>query len=289
MTDQTPSLDERVHAAVRDALAAAARNPAAGPAAASLIASAVLAEVHRQPTVQAPAVDRAGLREAARLVAEYTGNEIDANAQMLLRLADGTPRPDDPQPAAVLPAPVDRGAPTVWIDGHPQLEAIAAAVWEQCEHHNSGLVIDDPRNIAVAALGALRGVLPPPVDQAAIVRACASFVRDTYSGEWADDAAATLETDADQIERGEPCSLLQLADAMRLAVPPRRMADDAQPAPPQHSALVLSETERAMLTYALDQAQERIWSEDGFTVEDQAAVDSLRRLTAGARQDGAQQ
>ncbi|CAL9647410.1 hypothetical protein [Streptomyces sp. enrichment culture] len=49
------------------------------------------------------------------------------------------------------------------------------------------------------------------VDQAALVRACASFVRDTYSGEWADDAAATLETDADKIERGEPCSLLRLA------------------------------------------------------------------------------
>ncbi|MFE7727454.1 hypothetical protein ACFU5D_16865 [Streptomyces anthocyanicus] len=55
----------------------------------------------------------------------------------------------------------------------------------------------------------------------------------------------------------------------------------------------LSPAERTMLGYALDQAQERIWSEDGFTAEDQAAVDSLRRLTTvqpvvGARQDGAQ-
>ncbi|MYU22938.1 hypothetical protein [Streptomyces sp. SID8352] len=55
----------------------------------------------------------------------------------------------------------------------------------------------------------------------------------------------------------------------------------------------LSPAECTMLTYALDQAQERIWSEDGFTDEDQAAVDSLRRLTveqpaAGAQQDGAQ-
>ncbi|MEW2187674.1 hypothetical protein AB0900_30785, partial [Streptomyces cellulosae] len=56
-------------------------------------------------------------------------------------------------------------------------------------------------------------------------------------------------------------------------------------------AAVLTESERKMLAYALDQAQEHIWSRDGFTDEDQAAVDSLRRLTtdgpaAGARQDG---
>jgi hypothetical protein len=43
-------------------------------------------------------------------------------------------------------------------------------------------------------------------------------------------------------------------------------------------AAVLSPAERTMLTYALDQAQERIWSEDGFTDDDQTAVDSLRRL-----------
>lgn len=47
---------------------------------------------------------------------------------------------------------------------------------------------------------------------------------------------------------------------------------------------VLSEAERTMLTYALDQAQERIWSEDGFTDEDQAAVTSLRRLADEAQQ-----
>ncbi|MER6821632.1 hypothetical protein ABT316_19240 [Streptomyces cellulosae] len=61
---------------------------------------------------------------------------------------------------------------------------------------------------------------------------------------------------------------------------------------PADRAAVLSAAERAMLTYALDQAQEHIWSRDGFTDEDQAAVDSLRRLTAepaaGARQDGAE-
>lgn len=51
---------------------------------------------------------------------------------------------------------------------------------------------------------------------------------------------------------------------------------------PVDRAGALTEAERTMLVYALDQAQERIWSEGGFTAEDQAAVDSLRRLAAEA-------
>lgn len=44
----------------------------------------------------------------------------------------------------------------------------------------------------------------------------------------------------------------------------------------------LTEAERTMLRYALDLMQEKIWSEGGFTDEDQAAVDSLRaRAAAG--------
>jgi hypothetical protein len=53
------------------------------------------------------------------------------------------------------------------------------------------------------------------------------------------------------------------------------------PAPVDRAA-PLTDAERTMLTYALDQAQEKIWSEDGFTDEDQAAVTSLRRLAAEA-------
>ncbi|WP_432053690.1 hypothetical protein [Streptomyces sp. bgisy022] len=58
--------------------------------------------------------------------------------------------------AAVLPAPADQTAPAMWVDGHPLLEAIAAAVWEQCGRSDSGACVeDDPRNIAVAALSAM--------------------------------------------------------------------------------------------------------------------------------------
>ncbi|MET8080062.1 hypothetical protein [Streptomyces sp. NPDC005303] len=57
---------------------------------------------------------------------------------------------DSAAPSADLTSP-----PAVWIDGHPQLEAIAAAVWEHCRTEGTSLVVDDPRNIAVAAYAAL--------------------------------------------------------------------------------------------------------------------------------------
>jgi hypothetical protein len=41
---------------------------------------------------------------------------------------------------------------------------------------------------------------------------------------------------------------------------------------------MLTEAERAMLIYALDQAQERIWSDGGVTADDRAALDSLHRM-----------
>ncbi|WP_121711616.1 hypothetical protein [Streptomyces sp. E5N91] len=96
----------------------------------------------------------------------------------------------------------------------PLRDRIAAALYD---HSHPGWAISfpdldqDQRDTYLARADAVLAVLPAPVDRAALVRACASFVRDTYSGEWADDAAATLEADADKIERGEPCSLLRLA------------------------------------------------------------------------------
>jgi len=71
----------------------------------------------------------------------------------------------------------------------------------------------------------------------------------------------------------------------------RRMADET--ATTETLAAALSPAERTMLDYALNQAQLRMWSVGGYTAEEQAALVSLRRLTAdepaaGARQDGAQ-
>jgi hypothetical protein len=79
-----------------------------------------------------------------------------------------TDRPTAEPAAPAVQAPAtDRAAPAVWVDGHPQLEAIAAAVWERCGRSDSGMCVeDDPRNIAVAALAA---VLPAPTDRAAVL------------------------------------------------------------------------------------------------------------------------
>ena len=70
-----------------------------------------------------------------------------------------------------------------------------------------------------------------------------------------------------------------LAEEARLH-DPAASAVVAVAAPPTEQTAALTDAERTMLTYALDQAQEHIWSRDGFTDEDQAAVTSLRRLAA---------
>jgi hypothetical protein len=45
----------------------------------------------------------------------------------------------------------------------------------------------------------------------------------------------------------------------------------------------LTEAERKMLAFSLDLAQEKIWSEDGFTEDDQKAIDRLRTFTVDGR------
>ncbi len=47
----------------------------------------------------------------------------------------------------------------------------------------------------------------------------------------------------------------------------------------------LSEAELEILRFALNQAQEIVWSRDGFTEEDQPALDSLK-LRFGGTFDG---
>jgi hypothetical protein len=74
--------------------------------------------------------------------------------------------------------------------------------------------LDDPGSDALGALYLIQqatvGVERPKDDAAAalarrdaeVMRRCAEFVRDTYSGEETADAADTLERDADVVERG---------------------------------------------------------------------------------------
>lgn len=125
-------------------------------------------------------------------------------------------------------------------------ERIQPFVWR---HGVLAVVEGSPEQLAAAVLAA---VLPAPVDRAALVRAAASFVRDTYSGEWADDAAATLETDADKIERGEPCSLLRLAAVLPATTDPT--AEGAQLA----TDYAEERAERKVVQGKLDRARDEL-------------------------------
>ncbi|WP_432147923.1 hypothetical protein [Streptomyces sp. bgisy029] len=59
--------------------------------------------------------------------------------------------------ASLTPIPEDP-APAVWVDGDPLMEAMAAAVYEQCRTEPS-IVVDDPRNIAAVAATVARQLL----------------------------------------------------------------------------------------------------------------------------------
>jgi hypothetical protein len=129
-------------------------------------------------------------------------------------------------PAGQAPA-TDRAAPTDWIDGHPQLEAIAAAVWEQCEHHDSGLIIDDPRTIAVAALAAMP---PTPTDRAGLREQIAeALVRM--------DAMTWLGCRRGDREHDEPIGQEALAE---------RLAEAVLPAPADRAAELAKHVTRAI-------------------------------------------
>lgn len=67
-------------------------------------------------------------------------------------------KPPPVDPAAILGAAQQPS--TIWIDGDPLMEAIAAAVWEQCNTEpGSSVVDDDPRNIAAVAAAVARKIL----------------------------------------------------------------------------------------------------------------------------------
>ncbi|MFD9463499.1 hypothetical protein [Streptomyces sp. NPDC060027] len=78
----------------------------------------------------------------------------------------------------------------------------------------------------------------------------------------------------DNLAANYGCAGCELRDQTRAAL---RAAASVPAQAPTTQAAALSDAEQTMLAYALDQAQERIWVEGGFTEEDQAAVDSLRR------------
>ncbi|MFM9629407.1 hypothetical protein ACKI10_17490 [Streptomyces galilaeus] len=173
--------------------------------------------------------------ELARLIEPVLGDPLKA-AAAARRIVH---RHDDLPAAVPVPPPADQtalrdriAAPTDWIDGHPQMETIAAAVWERCEHHDSGLIIDDPRNIAVAALAAVLAVLPEQTD-----RAAAGAELDELRSSWETLARWSREDAAALIELGRLVGVAPVGDrivSVRAAVEAigtalRRVAAEEQP------------------------------------------------------------
>jgi len=134
--------------------------------------------------VVAPRTDQTTAEAALAAVETALGDTLtaDAREEALARIA------------AVLPAPADQAAPAVWVDGHPLLEAIAAAVWEQCRRSDSGTCLDDdPRNIAVAALSAVRNTA---TDLAAENKRLRAKVFE-WQGSYLDEVKVRQERDAE--------------------------------------------------------------------------------------------
>jgi hypothetical protein len=124
-------------------------------------------------------------------------------------------------------------APSEWIDGHPRLEAIAVAVYEQCETGDGGIVHDDPRNIAVAALAA---VLPAFTDRAAVLREAADIAESLRQFEPTHSVARS----AAQVS--ENVGILRVSDHLR------RMANETQPSSLPAADDAEAEAERQMAT-----------------------------------------
>lgn len=135
----------------------------------------------------------------------------------------------------------------VWVDGDPLMEAIAAAVWEQCGRSDSGSCVeDDPRTIAAVAAAVS---VPPPAPRADDLRCAVCHRADDGSHPAVcfppapADRAAVLRWAADrlaeEIQRGarfshEDARQPGLAESVMLL---RRWADEAQGAAEYSRAL----------------------------------------------------
>lgn len=171
-------------------------------------------------------------------------------------------------------APTPEPSPVpAWVDGDPLMEAMAAAVYEQCGTDAvSSIVVDDPRNIAAVAATVARQLLGTTVGEGRPSRTAAPTVAEMLATS-CDACGHTLNWHRNDVG----CTVPRCVCG--------RFQDVVEPAPPApvDRAATLTEAERTMLNYALNQAQLRIWAGHGsHTAEDQAALVSLRRLAADA-------
>ncbi|MFJ5151411.1 hypothetical protein ACIQCF_07450 [Streptomyces sp. NPDC088353] len=184
MTQTDRSIDERVYAAVRDALAVVAQNPNAGPDVSSrFVASAVLAEVHRLPAGVAPAADRATLRQR---IAEAIFTSDCPNGRWEMRPEDEHEHylsSADAVLAAFEAAPTSKTITKADSKDEPPADRAAlrqriaaALVRYDWNAGLSGRVTPSEHHYGEA--DAVLAVLPAPVDQAVAARVRALHVPD---------------------------------------------------------------------------------------------------------------
>lgn len=110
--------------------------------------------------------------------------------------------------------------------------------------------------------------------------ALADILRGTADRIDAEDLPQTAEDMADFCDgvRWATAQLRQIADEANAGPAGEATSDWLVNLARRYATAALSDAERTMLRSALELAQEKIWSEDGFTDENQAAVDSLKLL-----------
>ncbi|CAM5591120.1 hypothetical protein [Streptomyces purpurascens] len=184
--------------------------------------------------------------------------------------------------AAVKPY-VDSAA---WVDGDPLMEVIAATVWDRCARDDEDmpqLVCDDPRTIAAFAAAVARAHQSAELFRAQAEvhqyrTALQGVARASSAGQApATDRAALRERIAETLWPltdwdGDQLNAERAADAVLAVVPA-----------PTDRAAVLTAADRKFLSFALDQAAEEMSLGDGFTDEDSAALEKLRRMTVEAQ------
>ncbi|MCQ1575439.1 hypothetical protein [Streptomyces parvus] len=177
----------------------------------------------------------------------------------------------------------------------PELARLLTTLADASDHHGPGeggvvaTLVHPALAVARQLLGTSEGEEAPDeqefgepvcVDECGSCDVCGYEVFGTPAEGWREAARFLRRTPRDSADFS---GALRGARLIEGELRRRAEAHDAAPPAPADRAAVLAEVERKMLTYALNQAQLRMWSGHGsHTEEEQAALVSLRRLAADA-------
>ncbi len=146
---------------------------------------------------------------------------VDSRARIVREhvAAEHSPTPE-PSPAAV------------WVEGDPLMEAMAAAVYEQCGTDAvSSIVVDDPRNIAAVAATVARQLLGTTTAEGTAEPTPAELIRDRVNERLKDCVWLTVDDEPMALAESWP-DVQTLIDAIHTAAG----LDGTEPAPADRAA-----------------------------------------------------